>query len=257
MEKRIVLSIWIIATFLLANYGYGWLKSWDIINPEWPGDVRQILAQVVFQAVPPILLLALLYGRKKIGSELGLRTPILKAITVAGLATLPMLIGYGLAANWQMSMSWRGFFYGCVFAALMEELLYRGFLFGQLFRQAKWGFIPAGLIAALVFGSAHLYQSNDWDSMAGIFFVTAIGSLWFAWLYVEWNYNLWVPIFFHFLMNFYWGLFDMDTTALGGLEANIYRALTIALSIIITIRWNRNQGHKKKIHRGTLFSNNT
>lgn len=83
--------------------------------------------------------------------------------------------------------------------------------------------------------------------------VTAIGSLWFNWLYVEWNYNLWVPIGFHFLMNFYWGVLDMSNNALGGLEANLYHGLTIALSIILTIYWKKRQNLTKVLTRKKLL----
>ncbi len=62
------------------------------------------------------------------------------------------------------------------------------------------------------------------------------GAAWFAWLYVEWRNNLWLPIGLHILMNLYWALFDIESNALGGVWANVFRGLTIALSIIYTLR---------------------
>lgn len=236
LTKTLVLSIWIIAVFLIADNGYQWQKNFGLLPEATPLVIKRWLSFVIWRAVPVITALWLWYGAKHIFTELGLRANVIKALGIAFFATLPMLLGYGFHVGWEMNISWANFLYGCVLAAFMEELLYRGFLFGQLYRRAKWPFWAAAILIALIFGMAHLYQGNDWQSMLGIFLITGIGGAWFAWLYVQWNYNLWVPIFFHFLMNFYWGLFDMDSTALGGWEANLYRGLTVVLSIVITRR---------------------
>jgi len=64
-----------------------------------------------------------------------------------------------------------------------------------------------------------------------------MGALWFAWLYVEWEENLWLVIFLHTLMNLYWHVFDnSDSDALGGREANIFRAITITITVFATFR---------------------
>ncbi|GAB5552849.1 MAG: hypothetical protein Sapg2KO_24400 [Saprospiraceae bacterium] len=255
MENKIVFSIWIIAAFLIGDYGYGWQKDLGLVPETWPYDLRRWLSQVIWPITPVIISLLFLYGWKKLGTEFGIEYRKSSALIFPLIATLPMLLGYGFSADWQPNITWRGFLHGCLLAAVVEELVYRGFLFGQLFRRGGWGFIPAGLAAALIFGSAHLYQGNDPSSLVGIFMVTAIGSLWFSWLYIEWNYNLWVPIGFHFLMNFYWGVFDMSNNALGGLEANLYRGLTIALSIIGTIYWKKRQNLPKGLTRKKLLVN--
>ena len=141
-----------------------------------------------------------------------------------------------------IQITWKALAWTILLAPLFEELVYRGFLFGQLFRFGGWGFIPAGMINALIFGSLHLYQASSLSSAIGIFSVTAMGGMWFAWLYIEWDRNLWVPIFMHLLMNAWWSFFAVDVTAGGGWAANIFRAMTIALSVIITIRRNQKNG---------------
>ncbi|HPR61515.1 MAG TPA: hypothetical protein PLF35_11245, partial [Prolixibacteraceae bacterium] len=69
---------------------------------------------------------------------------------------------------------------------------------------------------------------------------------WFAWLYVEWENNLWVPIFLHIFMNFSWIFFEVGSNALGGVFINIFRAVTIALTILITILYHKKNGLKIK-----------
>ena len=46
------------------------------------------------------------------------------------------------------------------------------------------------LIGALLFAFAHMYQSQDTMKLVGIFAITFMGAGLYAWLYVEWNYNL-------------------------------------------------------------------
>jgi membrane protease YdiL (CAAX protease family) len=129
-----------------------------------------------------------------------------------------------------------------IVAGLMEEYLFRGFLFGLLFRKSGWGFIPASISGALIFGLGHIYQGSTFLETMGVFFITSIGGIWFAWLYIEWNNNLWVPIFLHILMNISWGLFEVSNNALGGFYTNLFRIITITLTILITIKYNQKNG---------------
>jgi len=142
---------------------------------------------------------------------------------------------------------------GTIFAGFFEELYFRGFLFGQIFRNTKLGFLPSIIIGALVFAAAHLYQSRDISTMTGIFITTFMGAIFFAWLFVEWDYNLWVPVFMHTLMNLSWILFNISDNALGNINSNIFRGLTIAVAIILTILYKRKQGQTLSINRNTLL----
>ena len=95
----------------------------------------------------------------------------------------------------------------------------------------------------MLFGLAHMYQSKGTWDFVGITAITGIGSLLFCWIFMRWQDNLWVPFGLHFLMNFWWDVFAVDNTALGGWLANIARILTVIIVIVLTLNkdkiWNR------------------
>ena len=74
-------------------------------------------------------------------------------------------------------------------------------------------------------------------SSLAAFGVTFIGAVYFSWMYVAWNFNLWVPIGLHILMNLAWFIFTMEGTenAAGGLISNIARVISILLAVGLTI----------------------
>ena len=137
--------------------------------------------------------LFLLHARRDIASSMGLSHGFGTGLLFAVTATLPMIAGYAVIGELSADEAFTWIF----IAGMFEELVYRGFVFGQLFRYARWGFLPAALLAALAFGSLHLYQGHDPVSALTAFGVTALGSIFFSWLYVEWNYNLWSVIWMH------------------------------------------------------------
>ncbi|MBR9920051.1 MAG: CPBP family intramembrane metalloprotease [Bacteroidetes bacterium] len=240
MSKRIFISLIVISTFLIADklgffaYKMGWIP--EAITGYSFGIYNRWILYILF----PLAVLALLHGLHKVGDESGLGKNLNQGISIAAIGVLPMFLGAGFLANFNIQLSWQAIYSGCFLAALAEEVLFRGFLFGQLFRHAKWGFIPAAMVSAIIFGLGHLYQGHSPGETIGIFAVTFLGGMWFSWLYAEWDYNLWVPFGFHFFMNLSWTIFDVSGNALGGIAPNIFRALTIILSIWLTMR------HKKQ-----------
>ena len=142
---------------------------------------------------------------------------------------------------------------GTIVAGFVEEMFYRGFLFGQFYKYTKLGFILSIFIGAIIFAVGHLYQSQDTIELIGIFLITFMGAIFFAWLYVEWYFNLWVPIFLHALMNLVWHIFEMDETALGGVIPNVLRALTIVFAIVFTVIYKKRNNQKLKISKKTLI----
>ncbi len=185
--------------------------------------------------------------------SLGLISNLLTAIWTSLLFAFPIFIGGLFFFKFNQQIDIENIIAGTIVAGLMEELYFRGFLFGQLFRKTNLGFIPSILFGALIFAFGHLYQSQDVGELVGIFMITFSGAIFFAWLYVEWNYNLWVPVLTHTLMNLSWKLFEIDNNALGDLNANIFRGLTILTAIIFTVLYKESRKEKLTINRQTLI----
>jgi len=238
IKNKKIISLIIIVSLIVARY------IWT--NNKFLGTMSDFfyLKITIRYGIPILIVVAtllLMHSPKKILNTLGLDKDLLKGLGVGFLFTLPMLIGYAIVAEVH-TLTFKEIYHKIILAAFVEELLFRGFLFGVLFRYAKWGFIPAALLSAVLFASGHLYQATSFGQAFGVFGITLMGALWFAWLYIEWKKNLWVPIFLHAFMNGYWGLFSIADNAAGGLYANIFRTLTIVLSLVITIYMIKKRG---------------
>jgi hypothetical protein len=192
--------------------------------------------------LPTVLIVGLLYGFSSILYNIGIQKGLKTGLLFSIVTVLPMFLSSAIIGQVGEDLNMLRLVHQTIFAGLMEEYLFRGFLFGILFRKLGWGFIPASILGALIFGLGHIYQGSTFLETTGVFFITSIGGIWFAWLYIEWNNNLWVPIFLHILMNISWGLFEVSNNALGGFYTNLFRIITIALSIIITIKYNQKNG---------------
>lgn len=204
-------------------------------------------------SLPTTLTVGFLYGFKNLFKNIGIDHGLGIGFVFAGFTVLPMLISSAIMGKLDENLSLVKFFHQTLGAGFFEEYLFRGFLFGLLFRKLNWGFIPASLIGGIIFGLAHIYQGSTPMESLGVFAVTSIGAVWFSWLYVEWN-SLWVAIFLHAFMNLSWVLFDVSNNALGDLVSNLFRGATIALTIVITVFYHRKRG--LIIQKRKLFVNN-
>lgn len=97
----------------------------------------------------------------------------------------------------------------------------------------------------------YIYQGHDFISSIAALGVTFLGALYFSWMYAAWNFNLWVSICLHLLMNAAWVIFVVTGTevAAGGLISNIVRIISIALAIAITIYYHKKNGEKMFYHK--------
>ncbi len=194
--------------------------------------------------IPLLITVAILQKNYQyIPEKLGLSKGLPVGFAFGFFSALPMLIAYSIKFSLYRELSFDTLIINTIDAAFFEEIIYRAFLFGMLYRFTRLGFLPSLFLGSLLFGAAHLYQSTDINELVGIFSLTFLGSVLFAWIYSEWKFNLWTAIFLHCFMNLYWLIFGVDTNALGGAYANIFRFSTVFLAIFGTIIYKR----KKKI----------
>lgn len=116
-----------------------------------------------------------------------------------------------------------------------EELVYRGLAVGVLMRVCGWRGPAACLWPALFFGIVHVWQGTDLGEVAGIVAITALGGLFFGWLFIRWNDNLWPPVLLHIGLNLLWQVFALGDNAIGGWVGNTERAVALAAAVAATL----------------------
>ena len=186
------------------------------------------------QIAAPVLALTLIL-RSLPGAlrELGLAANPLRPLLFGLVATAPAWIGFLLTSHESPAFTLREFVLLCWAFPLAEEVMFRGFAFGLLYRRAGWPFWPAALLPAFVFGACHLYQSTDPMELAGIFAITAFGSVVFSYFFVRFRGNIWAPFALHAFLNTWWMVFTPNASALGGVSDNLFRFGSIALAFAI------------------------
>jgi len=219
------------------------------------GGISHILTYII-SGLPLYLGVILIHKKNKVADSLGLTSSFWQGCYISFLFTLPMFIGFALMFKLNYEMNLDKFLIKVVAAAFFEELFFRSLLFGQVFRFTKIGFIPSVLFGALLFGFIHLYQSQEFYESIGIFAITFLGGILFAWVYAEWNYNIWIPVFLHLFMNLAAMMFSATENALGGIYFNVFRTITVILVILGTIFYKKNNNRKLEVNRQNLWKKN-
>ena len=141
-----------------------------------------------------------------------------------------VLVGVADDARWDSNL-----FLG-LYAPLIEEITYRGLATGVLILIAGWRFWSAALLPAAVFGLAHFSQGSGWEEVAGIVAITALGGLFFSWLYRRFGDNLWPAFILHAGMNLVWNTFHLGDNALGGMLGNGQRIAVVVGAILFALK---------------------
>lgn len=204
-----------------------------------PLHLQRTLAVLIMHMIvclPIVVVLLLLNRPKDFFRHLGLDDNFIKGMVFALISTLPLFIAFPVVGDFNGGLTWDKLVRSAVIAAFFEEVIFRGFIFGQLFRYCKIGFWWSVIIPSLLFGSIHLYQGSDPLSSLAAFGVTFIGGLFFSWIYVKWDFNLWCPVGLHFFMNLSWLLFTVEgnSVAAGGVVSNVFRIMSVVVAIFLT-----------------------
>ena len=131
-------------------------------------SIHYILNYLIAGIIPAAALL-LLHRPDTILYRLGLTHGFGRGLLFGVLSTVPMFAGYAVIGSFNRETPPDHMFTFIVVAGFFEELIFRGFVFGELFRTARWGFLPAATLTALAFGSLHLYQGDDLISASAAF----------------------------------------------------------------------------------------
>jgi len=184
------------------------------------GVVPQFVTVFVFEAFVLLLLALFLKNRGAKGRELGLVKPVFRDIfrTLAGYVIyfcifyiLSTALEYAVPrVNLEQSQeigystTTSGRALVLVFISLVilppfvEEVLFRGFLFGGL--RKKWAFLPSALLTSLLFAVAHLWGGES-DAMIWVAAIdTFVLSMILVYLREKYK-TLWPSIFVHMLKN--------------------------------------------------------
>lgn len=186
------------------------------------------------------LVLAAVLSIRRVGlagglREVGLLRPVGRPLLFGLLATLPLWLVFAVSSTLVESLPVLETLYLAALSPLAEEVVYRGFAFGQLRRLAGWGFWPAGVVSAAVFAWGHAEDASSLGEGAGLFLLTGLGGLFFCWLYQRWEYNLWAPFSLHLLMNLAWQVFAVGDSALAGWIPTAMQVTTIAAAALLTV----------------------
>jgi membrane protease YdiL (CAAX protease family) len=203
--------------------------------------------------VPPSLLMVyLLRGGtwRDALSELGLTRAAWPGTRLALAATLPMAAMLATAPGIRVNMG--SLVSAAVLGPLAEEVLYRGFLFQQLWHRARWPVWAAALGSALVFALAH-HKDLDETLVLGVLrndlttplavllpptLATVAGGCLFAWITWRWR-SLWPAIALHGAINFWW---DLAPQGAGSVIAGSTQGVALALMVLLTWRLTSPRG---------------
>ncbi len=180
--------------------------------------------------------------------QLGLRGSVRLGMAVGLAASVPMLATLAFTSNSNPRLTTVPTLTTGVIAPLSEELLFRGYLFLQLYRRAGWSFTVAVVTTAGVFGLAHvgtLVGRTSAGQVLGELGMIAAGGAFYAWLLVRWRDNLWVPIGLHGFMNLSCELFACDERP-GDWRTNAGRILTVVAAVILTVGWTRRRAAQSR-----------
>jgi uncharacterized protein len=207
------------------------LGFYHALYKAFPFYVPETLKNLLEIGVCLAALLAL--GERRLGRALAVDRTWPRALAFGVVCTLPMLVGFALARGSNVKDG-LAVVYLAFWSPFIEEVVTRGFAFLSL-RRLGWPLWPAVTACAMVTGLAHIEKGQSAAAILGLFAFTGIGGAMFCWLLERWG-SLWFPWALHALMNFWWEVFNVAPTALGGWYAFVLQNASVLLAILITLK---------------------
>lgn len=230
----------VILSFLLARYSkFFFAIMVGIENWESLDDNIAYSLILLFGLITGLVLTIFLTGKLSL-EPLGLKINLLKDLGYGILYTIPMFLGFLFIFRFIYILDLSTYYKFLVVAGFGEELLFRGILFGLLFKYCSWGFIPACIISGLFFGAGHLYQATDLASLIDIFTFTFFANAGFAFFYYVWG-SLWMIISLHGFMDVVWAMFPLNAEFESNAYIPLFRFSTLIIAILVTTRKFRRQ----------------
>ena len=165
--------------------------------------------------------------------ELGLGASWRRGIAFGVLASAPMLLGFVATMPFGRHGTILQIAYLALLAPFAEEVLYRAFACGLLYRRAGVPLWLAIAATAVVFGYGHIDKGQSPVQQIQLLVLTGTGGAFFAWFYVRSGFNLWAPFALHVAMNLWWELFEVGKTAIGGWYPFALQAVTMLLALVL------------------------
>jgi len=210
------------------------VPAFHALRAHRPYYVAESLKNVLEVAVCVIALLVM--RERRILRALAIDGRVVRGLAFGLAATWPMLIGFALT-NRSDVHDWISVSYLSFFSPFIEELTMHGFGFRAL-RRSGWPLWPAAIACSLITAIAHVEKGQTAAQVAGLFVVAGAGGLTFAWIIERWQ-SIWFPFAVHALMDFWWELFNVAPTALGGWYAFVLQNACVLLAILITAHLTR------------------
>ena len=220
----------------------------DALNLPWSDDWTEAALKVAFWVAPCAIALRL-WGMRRYGDvaqALGLTRVVARGYGFGLAASLPMIAALPFAGSLH-PVPLSVLVSTIVVGPFAEEVLFRGWVFRQLWRRAGWPPAAALVVSAMAFGVAHLanpvtFLTNPYLTVRDLTFVfNAVGAgALFAW--IVWRRDsLWPAIGLHTCLNLSWQL--MGNVGFAASRGHVYdptvpnavRVASIGLAVVLTL----------------------
>jgi len=234
------------ATVVMLVVVAGWAAFRQVgaaLTLPWSDDWTDAVLKLTFWVAPCAIALRL-FGAgsyREVAAELGLAGRAWVGVAFGLVALVPLLAVMAFAGT-PRPVRFDVMVGVVIVGPVAEEVLFRGWLFRQLSRQAGWPALAAVLVSAIAFGLAHIHNLSSYAfhsrELTTMLSAAAVGVL-LAWMVWRWN-SLWPAIGLHAVMNLSWQLFGGPALAANSAAdagtnlTNAARLATVAIAVAVT-----------------------